>query len=439
MHAQTGHGDNSDRLRQATQAAYVYGYPLVLMGATAQLGPDRANRFLHVPVLLDHSRRRVVRPNADTLYSIAWLDLRPEPLVLSLPAADRYYVMQLLDAWTNVFAAPGTRTLTGRAHEVAIVGPDWQGDLPTGLVRLDAPTNLVWIIGRTRPRGTDDLPAARSQQAGYTLAPLSRRGQPSPPIDLMSLAGAPPQAPPKEQVAAMDGTAFFSRLAQLLAWNPPAPADGPMRATLAELGLQPGRPFPPNDLPAGQRVALNDGAAAGHARLHQLAGTAHERVNGWGMPPADMPLGRYGTRYLQRAAVAHVGHGANLPEDAVYAGVAEDSDGRALDGSHRYRLRFAADAVPPVRGYWSLTVYDQDGWLIDNPIRRYAVSSDEGLDVAADDSVEIVIQHRPPPASADRNWLPAPPGSFNLTLRLYWPEQAVLEGRWQPPAIERLD
>jgi len=415
--------------------AWIFGYPLVLMDVTRSVmaaGGQPANTFQHLRAFPDHTFTDVVSPNADTLYSTAWLDLRAEPIVLSLPdLGDRYVMMPMLSAWTDVFAAPGSRTTGSVGGDFAIVGPGWTGELPSGVSRIDAPTAMAWLIGRTGTAGTRDYLAVHRLQDQYRLTPLSRfTGGPAP-AEPPELATAMSHLAPVDQVARMDGPTFFGRLAALLVDNPPSAADADAVATLERLGIHPGQPVSTSD------QALAAGPSAGQALLRHSGEQADAgKVNGWTIMRG---LGDYGTDYGRRAYVALIGLGANLDEDAVYPHATVDDQGRGLGGGHSYLLHFEPGQEPPVRGFWSLTLYDDKQSFIDNPIDRYAIGDRDPLGFHEDGSLDILIQHEDPGPGWESNWLPAPTGSFNVFLRAYWPKPEILDGTWTPPAITRLD
>ncbi len=421
--------------------AYLYGYPLVLMDVTKQMGlqpnapgPHGAiNQFVNIWSFPDPSLTIIVSPNADTLYTTAMLDLVKEPIVLHVPDTQgRYYLMQIMDAWTNVIAAPGKRTTGTKAGDFAIVGPGWLGTLPQGVRKIQAPTNMVWILGRTQCNGKDDYAAVNTIQRQYSLTPLSAYGKPYRPTGMSP--GDPNvdvKTPPVTQVAQMDAGTFFNRLALLMKDNPPAAADAPMVKKVASLGIVPGRPFDPAALdPAvGQGLdkavwmakAFFDAAAQGtqgaidknafQREAYDLLNSAAQRVmanieNGWIVTP--MQLGRYGTNYALRAFVALLAFGANWPEDAVYPNARVDSRGRQLNGSHRYVLHFAKGQTPPVNAFWSVSMYNSKQAFIPNPINRYAIGDRDTLKFNADGSLDLYLQHESPGQDKEANWLPAP-------------------------------
>lgn len=416
--------------------AYIYGYPLLLMDASRDAWPTPVNRFDHLREFPDDKFTAVVSPNVDTLYSMAWLDLHKEPIVLSVPdVGQRYYVMQLLDAWTNVIAAPGTRTTGSGKGAFAIIGPGWQGDLPSSVEAIQAPTEMVWLVGRTYTAGKRDYDAVHAIQRQYELTPLRALGK-----TVRAAAEPSPTGtnlgPPVVQVEKLDAAAFFARLAPLMKANPPAESDEPLVRRLGQLGIVPGAPFDLARLPASIVDAVEGGVAAGRARLHGAGmEAAGKLINGWRM---RVDLGRYGTNYQQRATVARVGLGANLPDDAVYAGTDVDAAGQPLSGQNRYRLQFAPGELPPVKAFWSLTIYDEQHFLVANTLGRYALGDRDPIRTEPDGTLDLFIQADDPGPDRRANWLPAPAQGFSLILRLYFPKAAVLDGRWRPPAVARV-
>ncbi len=422
--------------------SFLYGYPLVLMDTTRRSmttvgkpGPRGApmNQFFMMKELPEPSERWVVRPNRDTLYASAWLDLAEQPVVLHVPQIrDRFYLLQMLDAWTNVFAAPGTRTLRGAARDFAVVGPNWRGQLPAGVERINAPTNLVWIIARTEVKGDADLARAREVELQYTLQPLAARVRGEPPTKNELVSTVATDDRPPQVVARMDGVTFFRRLAELMRQNPPAAHDRVALDQLERLGVEPGHPFGPS--PELARAIANVPARA-------LAALEERRPapgpDGW--DPVPKNLGNYGTDYETRALVALVGLGANLPADALYPLARVDAKQRALSGDHRYVVHFAPGRTPPAAAFWSLTLYDDDGYLVPNDAQRYALRNRDPLIANPDGSLDLYISRDAPEPKLRANWLPAPKGTFNVLLRMYLPKAAALDGIWTPPPLERMN
>jgi hypothetical protein len=437
-----------DEAAKLAEEGYVYGYPLVLMDVTRQVmtavpKPDHrrapANQFNESTEFPDHTFTDVVSPNADTLYSVSWLDLSKGPIVLSLPDTnDRYYLMQMLDGWTNVFAAPGTRTTGNRKGDYTVVGPNWKGTLPRGVQEIKAPTTMVWIIGRTQTNGKADYEAVRALKKQYKLVPLSAWGTDyTPPADVPVDPQIDAKTAPVQQVDKLSAAAFFARLAALMKDNPPAQADRPMVEKLARIGVVPGKPFDPAKLDPAVAKGIEQGVKDARAKLYaagrSLSGV--KRVNGWAFP---LDLGRYGTDYRHRAVIALALLGANLPEDSVYPMTGVDADGKPLTGANRYVLRFPKGQLPPVKAFWSLTMYNGKRFFVANPLDRYAIGDRDKLTLNDDGSLTLYLQHESPGKDKESNWLPAPKDEFNLILRLFWPKQEVLDGTWKPPAVEQV-
>jgi hypothetical protein len=426
--------------------AYVYGYPLVLMDVTRQVmtavpEPDARkapiNQFLHLQSFPDDTFTDVVSPNADTLYSTAWLDLSQGPIVLSVPdMTKRYYVMQMLDAWTNVFASPGTRTTGSSKGDFCIVGPVSRGTLPDGVNVIKSPTSMVWLIGRTQTNGKDDYAAVHAAQSQYKLTPLSAWGREyRPPTDVPVDLSIDRKTPPVEQVAKMDASAFFTRLNRLMKNNPPAPADAGMIKEFKHLGIEPGKAFDLTSLDQGIARGLEMCVRAGQARILSEAKKPHgQKVNGWEF---FRTIGKYGTDYDWRAVVSLIGLGANLPEDALYPRAVTDSDGQPLNGANRYVVHFPNGQLPPVSAFWSITMYNPRQLFVKNPINRFAIGDRDALTLNNDGSLTLYIQHDSPGKDKESNWLPAAEDAFNLMMRLYWPRKPILDGSWRPPAIRR--
>jgi hypothetical protein len=419
----------------------IYGLPLVMMELTMQSATNvdvprgmaaPVNQFAHVAAFPDAAFKHVVRANVDTLYSSAFLDLAREPIVLSVPDTHgRYYLMPIFDAWTNVFASPGTRTSGNAARDFVIVGPDWNQPLPAGLQVLRSPTNIAWLLGRTQTDGPDDYAAVHQIQRGCSLVPLSAFGTPYTPAK-GTIARIDARTPAIDKLKAMTATTYFTTLARLMQRNPPPPADAPMLAQLAAIGVVPGEPFDP---PPEVAAAVERSVAVALAKLSPSTALRGEVVNGWTIPGAN--LAAYGTDYATRGMIALIAFGANLPADAVYPTSFIDADGRPFDAAKRYVLHFDDGALPPVHAFWSITLYGPDSFFVANSIDRHAISSWMPLVRNADGSVDLYVQHESPGESLEANWLPAPAsGSFNLTLRMYWPTTeppSILDGTWKPP------
>ncbi len=427
--------------------AYVYLYPLVTMELTRRQLTNvaraegihaPANAFANIPAYPAADMRAVVRPNFDTLYSSAWLDLTDGPVIVSAPDTQgRYYLLPMLDMWTDVFASPGWRTTGTAAHDWAVVPPGWHGTLPEGVDRIDAPTPHVWIIGRTRTDGPADYDAVHAIQAGFRATPLSLWGKPEQPVAGTVDPAVDMTTPPKEQVESMPAEKFFAEAADVLKRQPPHLTDQPIMALMRRIGLVPGQDYDLAKQSPAVRQAL---AGAPEDALHLMAWkvkTLARVANAWSMNTDTM--GVYGDYYLKRAIVAQLGLGANLPEDAIYPLNLGDAAGRPLDGASDYVIHFAKGQLPPASAFWSVTLYDPQGYQVANPINRFAVSSWMRLNTNPDGSLDLIIQNADPGPAKRANWLPAPKGPFNLTMRLYAPQRAALVGEWNPPPVERAE
>jgi hypothetical protein len=382
--------------------------------------------------------RTVVRPNFDTLYSFAWLDLTREPVLVSAPdTAGRYYLLPMLDMWTDVFAVPGKRTSGTAAGHFAVVPQGWAGALPPGIIRIDAPTPYVWIIGRTQTNGPADYDAVQKLQDSYTITPLSRWGQEPQPVAARIDPTVDMTTPPLEQVNSLSGAAYFAYAAELLKLHPPHVTDWSMVARMQRIGIEPGKSFDAARLEPAVRAAIDDAAAAGLQAIRAKIPTLARVVNGWQLNTDTM--GVYGDYYLKRACVALAGLGANQPEDAVYPMIITDASGQPPVGENRYVLHFAAAELPPADAFWSVTMYDADGFQVANPLNRFAIGDRDALQYNADGSLDLHIQHESPSADKEANWLPSPAsGLLGVTMRLYAPRREVLDGRWNPPALTKV-
>ena len=430
--------------RKIAEQAYTFAYPLVVMEMTRRANtqggsPRFVNHFVNALAFPDDRFRQVIRPNADTLYSSSWLDLTNEPVLLHVPdTKGRYYLMQFMDAWTETIASPGKRTTGTGEGWFAIVGPGWKGKLPDKVQRIDSPTTTVWLIGRTQTNGPADYDFVHTIQQGYQLARLSAYPAGEPPVavtDLAQLQAGSSAPPPPVQVAHMSAPEFFTLAAQLLAKNPPHPEDAPMMRQLGKIGIVAGQPFPATHLSPEELKAVEEGAqtAANAINNFDRSKLANGKT-GWTLPGH---YGRYGTNYAVRALTARYFLGILPSEDAVYLSSTRDSIGDPLQGSKSYTVHFAKGELPPVRAFWSLTLYDDQGYFAANPVKRFAIGDRDALKFNADGSLDLYIQHDSPGPDKESNWLPAPAAGFgfNLALRMYWPEPAAISGDWTPPPV----
>ena len=430
--------------------AYYFAYPIVSMDATMRQAtnvPDAASVNLRAPVnQFAHARaypraddRDVVRFNFDTLYSLAWLDLSREPVVLSVPdTGGRYYLLPMLDMWTDVFAVVGSRTTGTKAGTYVIAAPGWSGPLPDGVRKIQAPTATVWIIGRTQTNGPSDYDAVHKVQDGYRLTPLSQWGKDYvPPKDMSLDPSVDAKTPPLVQVNSMDGVAMLTRVADLMVRYPPHGNDYPILLRMRSLGIEPGKPFDAAKLDPQTVSVINKAATDARDGLPARMRRQGDFVNGWNIGREHM--GAYGVAYAWRAAIAMGGLGANLAEDAVYPIAFVDSEGKPLSGGHRYVLHFDKGQTPPADAFWSITMYDKNGFQVPNPIDRFAIGSHDKLTHNPDGSLDIYVQADSPAGDKEANWLPAPRDEFQPTMRIYSPREQVLDGTWSPPPFKRVD
>ncbi|HWM48997.1 MAG TPA: DUF1254 domain-containing protein [Xanthobacteraceae bacterium] len=436
----------TDDMQSIAREAYIYLYPLILMDITRKqitnLAPDAGqiggppNTFINVRAFPTAEMRTVVRPNFDTLYSAAWLDLGKGPVIVSTRGTDgRYFLLPMLDMWTDVFAVPGSRTTGTGAGHFAVVPPGWTGRLPPDVQRIDAPTPDVWVIGRTQTNGVRDYPAVHKIQDGYSISPLAEWGKSPRKVEQRIDPSVDTKTPPLLQVNGMTAKDYFSYGAELMKRQPPHLTDWSIIARMKRIGLEPGKSFDGSKIDAD---TLARAAAAGLALMKAKAPTIGRIVNGWQMNTETM--GVYGDDYLKRAIVAQVGLGANQPEDAVYPLAVADADGKPVSGGRKYVLHFEKGELPPVQAFWSLTLYDAEGFQVANPLNRFALGDRDPLKFNGDGSLDLYIQHENPGRDKEANWLPAPgSGDLGLTLRLYAPRPQVADGRWNPPPIRRVD
>lgn len=439
---------DAEDLRAASDA-YIYGYPLVTMEYTRRVMTNVAapegtrapmGQFARLRTYPDASFRDVTAPNADTLYTITWLDVGNEPWIISIPdMKGRYFLFPMLDGWTNVFQVPGTRTTGTGAQTYAITGPGWKGKLPAGVVEYKSPTALVWLLGRIYCTGTpEDYAAVHALQDACKAYPLSfwgkdytpPAGKVDPSVDMKTAV--------REQVNALSGVEFFKLLAELMKTNPPVPADAPILPKLAEIGIVPGKDFDakaanPEVLDRVKKISVD------RVMLHMVTSGDFKNINGWRF---STKTGLYGTDYMQRALITAVGLGANRPEDAIYPVSLKSGSGifaRKYNGANKYVMHFPKGQLPPVKGFWSLTMYDDKYFFVANPINRYSLSARQNLKANADGSIDLYVQHDSPGADKESNWLPAPAGEFILMLRMYWPnpkKPSILDGTWTIPEVK---
>ena len=413
-------------------AAYTYFYPLVTMDVTRKQLTNVAkvegvsgpvNTFASLAAFPPADLKVVVRPNFDTLYSSAWLDLTKEPMIVSVPDTQgRYYLLPMLDMWTDVFASPGWRTTGTQAANYTVIPPGWSGTLPVDVARIDAPTPYVWIIGRTKTDGPADYDAVHRVQAGYRITPVSRWGvSPEPVVGTVDPL-IDMKTPPKVQVDTMPASKFFAYAAEILKLQPPHVTDQPILAQMRRIGIERGKSFDIDKADPAVKAGLTTAPEAALKLMAWKIPTIAGVANGWSMNTDTM--GVYGNYYLKRAIIAQAGLGANLPEDAIYPLNLADDTGKPLDGGGAYILHFDKDTMPSVDAFWSVTLYDDAGFQVANSLNRFAVSSWMPFKYGSDGSLDLYIQNATPGTDNEANWLPAPPkGAFNLTMRTLCTEE----------------
>ena len=426
--------------------AYIYFYSLLSMDVTRKQlvnmeagkepGKGPANQFSNMPAFPGADFKAVVRPNFDTLYSSAWLDLSQEPAVISVPdTAGRFYLLPMLDMWSDVFASPGSRTTGTQAGNFLVTPPGWTGSVPAGMTEIKAPTPSVWIIGRTKTDGPPDYEAVHKIQAGYKITLLSQWGKnPTPPTAKIDPA-VDMKTPPKTQVDTMSADKYFTYAAELLKVNPPHLTDQPILARMKRIGIEAGKSFEFSKLDPAIQTALSSAPEEAQKLMQWKIASLARVANNWSMNTDTM--GVYGNYYLKRAIIAQAGLGANLPEDAIYPLNLADESSQPLDGSKTYTLHFDKASLPPVHAFWSITMYDMDGFQVANELNRFAVSSWMPFKYNADGSLDLYFQHKNPGKAKEANWLPSPAGPFNLTMRLYGPKTDALTGKWNPPLVTK--
>jgi hypothetical protein len=420
--------------------AYIYGYPLVEMYRLrykAVFDPDNKNRtpvnhFRHLRKLLDDTATTVVAPNSDTLYSSAWLDLSQEPIVLDVPdTKGRYYVMQFMDFYTNNFAYVGKRATGTESGSFAIIGPGWKGTLPEGLNRIQAPTNAVWLLGRTLVDDEYDLPTVHAIQDKYLLTPLSswsKKERAKPGIEKLGL--------PAYDLS--DPLNFFVLLNVALSENAPPSREDALMSLFRQIGVGPGKTSKIDELDSPTAKGLLRAVDMGQRLIASLS-SGRPVVNGW-LAPSPYH-GKFGDDYHYRAYIAKFALAANDPEEAYNFSTSQGDGDRPLNGSRNYVVRFEKGELPPVDGFWSLTMYRIPGFFfVKNTIGRYSVGDrSKQLRYEKDGSLEIYIQRDSPGKDKESNWLPAPKGDFALALRCYLSGKAISNGTWKPPAVKSVD
>lgn len=430
--------------------AYIYGFPLVSVVRTEDFttspnipaGPGRGpiNTFSYFRDFPNSSFTDIVRPNVDTLYSVAYFNLNKEPLVLKVPPiADRYYSLQFIDAYSNNFLYIGTRENNTSGGTYLLIGPSWNGTVPSGMKEVRTPTNVGLIAVRILVKGQDDVSNVHSLQDKFTLTslPLESKEASSTPSSIENANSTTSKVIPVAPDPALipkTGIAIYDEISNDIANNTPPQADSVILAKFKSIGIGPGL-MPSKIVNDTIKNSLEDGITAGEQIINQKVQNLGTTINGWSI--SSMNIGNFGTDYLLRAAIAKFGLFANSPQEAVYPTSFKDSQGQNLTGTHNYVIHFNKGQTPPAKAFWSITLYNNKSYLAENPINRYSIASHTpGLKYNDDGSLDVYLQHDNPGKDKESNWLPTPLGDFSLNMRLYIPEESVLTGQYQYPPIE---
>jgi hypothetical protein len=441
------------KAKDIAEAGFIYGLPIVMnYGVMYEYAVDRNsgqfkapfNQIKNEPNVFTYEDTAIVTPNSDTPYSFVWMDLRAEPIVLSVPAVDpkRYYSVMLCDGNTYNYGYIGSRATGSEAGDYMVVGPDWKGAIPPGIKKVFRSSTQFSLAGyRTQLFSADDLDGVKKVQAGYQAQTLSAylKGP-------ATTAAAAVDFPKIDKELAK--TNFFEFLDFALQFAPPQENEKEIRAQLANIGVGPGKTFNFKDLPLEQKVEVGLGMKEGEKKIAEyLANVAGKEINGWRVSSLFGDSAFYNGDWLKRAAGAKGGIYGNDAVEAMYPARRTDSDGQTLDGSkNNYTLTFPSGQLPPVNAFWSVTMYDgKSQLLIENPINRYLINSPmlPTMKTNADGSLTLYIQNKSPGADKESNWLPAPNDTIYLVMRLYWPKTeppSILppgEGTWKPPGIKR--
>jgi len=442
--------------RQVAAAAYVFGYPIVWDDVskdhqTAVPAPDPAlgaapiNQLArpYTAQLTASSNTPLPFPTYDFGYVQGWLNLTREPMVLNVPAANgRYYVIQLVDAWQEDLPSVGSRTTGNESGAFALVGPGWNGTLPSNVTRIQTPTNTMLIVGRAQQNGPADLPAAAAFLDNVTLTPLSALGTNytppatvpgNPNVNSKDVRGPAIYA----EVANMTPSDFYDRMATVMGGNPPYSVDKPVVDQMARIGIVPGTPFNWNSLNTTTQDAITQGFQDGVSEAYTASVSSRGIVhyNGWD----TSYIATYGTNYTLRDAGVLRGAFLNLPQDGLYFQSNTTATGVPFSGANNYVLHFLNNSTPPVNAFWSVTVYDSQGYPVPNSLNRSTIAPHlDNLTYNPDGSLDIYIQNASPGGNKESNWLPAPSGAFYLILRQYWPQESALNGSWVPPGVQQV-
>lgn len=437
-----------EEVRAIAKEAYIYGFPMVdsyriqhsyFIDTANPEYKGAWNQVHNTARVYTPEDKAIQTPNSDTPYSQLGVDLRAEPLVITVPPVEkgRYFSAQFIDMYTYNFAYVGTRATGNDGGSFLLAGPGWQGETPPGIQEvIRSETELAFILFRTQLFGPDDIDNVRKIQAGYQVQPLSAfLGTPvppaAPPIDFVA-----PLTPDQQKTS----PEFFGILNFLLQFAPTHPSEVELRERFARIGVEAGKPFDVATLPADRRQAIEAGMADAWKVFAEYKTTMIDTGK-------ETSSDSFGTReylkndYLKRMSAAVLGIYGNSKEEALYPAYFVDAGGQKLDGSQRYTLRFAPGQLPPVDAFWSATLYELPSSLLyANPLDRYLINSSmlPELQKDADGGITLHIQHESPGKARESNWLPAPAGPFFVAMRLYQPKAEALDGRWKAPALEHV-
>ena len=453
---------NSDKPGDIATLAYIWGFPLVTMERFNEYytspdsiakginlaGPE--NNITFARQLITANDTGTVTPNADTLYGYAFLNMTSEPIVLQIPPIEpgRYYTFQLMDAYTNNYQYLGTRATGSEGGTYLIAGPNWEGTVPEGMTKIWSPTDLTMVINRILIKGPSDTPNVNAIQDQIKVMPLSAylsnstaptsTNQASNTTTMTNESDTQVPTSPRPPFIPTTGIKIYDEISAAMVGNPLNPPDPTLVKKLASIGIGPGM-TPSTQANDTIKSALQTGITEGEKLIYAKVANFGANVNGWTINAAT---GLFGTDYLFRAATVVVGVGANTGQEAIYPVTFVDSEGKPITGDKNYTVHFEPGQLPPVKSFWSLTVYNNQSLFVDNPIDRYLVGQyTEGLRNNTDGSLDIYIQNASPGPDRESNWLPAPSlqdsSAIKLVLRMYLPDDSILNGTWSPPPVIR--
>jgi len=445
-----GCGSSKEQI-EILEEAYLYGYPMLTMDYTHKLstnvveptsrGKAPLNQWATVRQFPKAAFKSVVRPNLDTYYSLIYADLSKGPLYIYIPSTERYYLMPILNVFGDVIASPGSRTTGQGELHIALVGPDYKEDIDSDLMVIRSGTSLNWLVGRVAVKNDEDgISEVANFQEKLIVKPLKERNNENYIAPKGSVNPEYNNFVPLEKVNGLDIVTYFNQMMALMVDNPPTKEDAPLMSKLKSVGIVPGGSFDISQFPGLEKSVINKLPELVQKKFKEITAKpkTENMQNGWTVNTSG--LGKYGTNYSLRAYVTNIGYGANTPDDAIYPNSAVDSDGNTYSGDYKYKLHFDADKLPPVKGFWSLTMYTKEGFLVDNSIDRYVLGSMKDMQYNKDGSLDIFIQNEAP-ETMQSNWLPSPGKGveFELTFRMYWPEGDVLNRTWQMPGVDKVN